>query len=333
MRFDTLDARLFVAIAEHGVLSRGARTVHLSVAAASERVKALEERVGKTLFYRASNGLALTLAGESFLRHARLILSQLALALEDLAQLDDESAGHIRIFANTSAVTEFMPQILGAFMSSWPRVTVDLIERSLRDVIRGVSDGTVDFGIVAGASIPQPLQSIHFSTDRMVVVAPPRHPLGKQRPIAFEQTLSYAQVGLHESTSWGIFMREVTQPLARAPVTRIQLRSFEAMCSMVSAGVGLAVVPESAARRYREQMPLRVYPLTDAWAVRERRIVARDLQALPASSRALMDEIRGYFSRRDSGTPATPGRRSPPGPAAMRRGPRSDDPKTGFQKA
>jgi DNA-binding transcriptional LysR family regulator len=295
IRLDLQDLRLLVAVAEAGVLSKAATRVHLSAAAASERLRHLEDRLGKTLFYRASDGLAPTLAGDSFLRHARIVLQQMARAQEDLAALDDESVGHLRIFANTSAVTEFMPGILGSFMSQRPQVTIDLVERPLRDVVRGVLDGSVDFGIIASNAAPADLQSLHFATDRMVVVAPPGHVLGEARPLHFEQTLAYAQVGLDEASSYGSFMREVTHPLPTGPHTRIQLRSFEALCRMVSAGVGVGVVPESAARRYQQGLPLVLYPLLDAWALRERRVVARDFAALPACGRLLIDAIRLAF--------------------------------------
>lgn len=298
LRLDLQDLRLFEAVAEAGALSKGAARVHLSPAAASERLRHLEERLGKPLFYRASDGLTLNLAGESFLRHARLVLQQIARAREDLAALDDESIGHLRIFANTSAVTEFMPGILGAFMSRRPSVTIDLVERPLRDVLRGVLDGAVDFGIIASNAEPAEVQSIHFATDRMVVVAPTDHALGAVRPLNYEESLAYPQVGLEEGSSHGAFMREVTPALPAGPRTRIQLRSFEALCRMVSAGVGVGVVPESAALRYQKAMPLVLYPLQDAWALRERRVVALDFKALPACGQLLIEEIRESFADR-----------------------------------
>ncbi len=296
MRLDLQDLRLIDAIADTGTLSRGAARVHLSVAAASDRLRHLEERLGKPLFYRSADGMALNLAGASFLRHARLVLQQIARAREDLAALDNESVGHLRIFANTSAVTEFMPGILGAFMARRPMVTIDLMERPLRDVLRGVLDGAVDFGIIASNAEPADLQSVHFATDRMVVVTPPDHALGPVQALRYEQTLFYPQVGLEEGSSHGTFMREVTTTLPAGPRTRIQLRSFEALCRMVSAGVGVGVVPESAALRYKQTMPLTVYPLLDAWALRERRVVALDFTALPACGRLLIEEIRQSFA-------------------------------------
>ncbi len=217
MRIDSKDLQLFVATAETGSLAKGAKLVHLSPAAASERLRALESRVGKPLFYRDPRGLVLNTAGGTFVRHARIMLRQMTLAEEDLADVENDCIGHLRICANTTAVTEFMPGILGRFMAQRPRVTVDLTERSVREVLREVNDGSVDFGIAAGADIPPQLQSIHFSTDHMVLVVPHGHALGDLGRTAFSDPLAFPHIGLADSTSYGMFMKDVSDRFSQAP--------------------------------------------------------------------------------------------------------------------
>ena len=119
-------------------------------------------------------------AGQKLLQHARVIMRQVDHLKHDFQEQADGDAGHIRIFANTTAVTEFMPDILAQFLSVHPGVTVDLQERLTRDIVRGVLDGTTDLGIVAGPVDAPELQTIHFSTDRLVVVVPNGHPLQDQ---------------------------------------------------------------------------------------------------------------------------------------------------------
>jgi DNA-binding transcriptional LysR family regulator len=113
MHFDLSDLRLFVCVAEAGTLTGGARTAYLSAAAASARLKSLEEQVGQKLLYRDNKGVELTLGGEKLLRHARIILRQVEHAKSDLSEGGNDSVGHVRIFANTTAVTEFMPEVKG----------------------------------------------------------------------------------------------------------------------------------------------------------------------------------------------------------------------------
>jgi len=76
MQFDLTDLRLFVRTAEEGALTRAAARQHLSLAAASARIKALEEQSGLPLLYREARGVRLTPAGDAFLHHARGLLHQ-----------------------------------------------------------------------------------------------------------------------------------------------------------------------------------------------------------------------------------------------------------------
>ena len=75
---------------------------------------------------------------------------------------------------------------------------------------------------------------------------------------------------------------------------RIKVYSFEAMCRMVEAGVGLAVLPESSARRHQRTMGLAVIELDEPWRVRERSVLVRDLQALPTVTRALINNLLAH---------------------------------------
>ncbi|WP_247350410.1 LysR family transcriptional regulator [Ralstonia pseudosolanacearum] len=292
MHFDFADLRLFSRIAEEQNLSRGARRAFLSPAAASARLKALEEQLGTRLFYRDNKGLSLTPAGEKLLRHARVIERQFEHVRSDFEEFSKDEVGHIRIFANTTAVTEFMPEVLATFMAERPAVTVDLQERLTRDIIRGVLDGSADLGIISGPIQSDELEVVHFSTDKLVLCTPVGHPLATaDRGIAFADTLDYPHVSLHEGSTLHAFLTELVRDQRRRLQIRIQVRSFEAMCRMVETGVGIGVVPLSAALRHRKTMQLEIVELADAWAIRERAVIVRDLEGLPGCARALIDEL------------------------------------------
>jgi DNA-binding transcriptional LysR family regulator len=291
MHFDLTDLRLFVLTAEEGNLTRAARRQNLSLAAASARIKALEAQSGLHLFFREARGVRLTPPGEAFLHHARGVLRQTEQLRADLLEYGDGLGGHVRVFANTTAVTDFLPEILPGFLSANPRVNVDLQEKPNAEIPRGVLDGRADIGIVAGQVDTLGLQAIHFSTDRLVLVTSRRHPLARRRRVSFSETLDEDAVGMQEGSTLQAFLSTVTNQLGKRLKLRIQLSSFDAMCRMIGAGVGVGVVPESAAQRNRESMHLALVELTDAWSVRERYIVVRDNEALPAYAKALIDAI------------------------------------------
>lgn len=288
MHFDLPDLRLFIHIAESPSLTQGARRAFLSPAAASARIKSLEAQLDSRLLYRDSRGVELTPAGERLLHHARLIMRQVDYLKSEFADYGADAAGHIRIFANTTAVTEFLPEILAGFLAERPGVSVDLQERLSRDIVRGVLDGSTDMGIIAGPVEVSGLQVLHFSTDRLLLAVPKNHPLADKPRVTLRDTLEYQHIGLHEGSTLLSFLREHVEKLGKKLSLRIQVSSFEAICRMIEAGVGIGIIPESAASRHSRTMELTTIELDEPWTVRERSILVRDLDALPGSVRALI---------------------------------------------
>lgn len=295
MQFDLTDLRLYVATANEGNLTRAAAQRHLSLAAASARIKALEGQAGLPLLYREARGVRLTPAGEAFLHHARGVLRQADQLRREMQDYSGGLRGHVRLFANTTAVTDFLPEILPAFLNANPQVNVDLQEKPNAEIARGVLDGSADLGIVAGQVDTLGLRAIHFSTDHLVLVVPRGHRLARRKRIDFAQTLDEDAVGMQEGSTIQTFLAQVTEKLGKPLKLRIQLSSFDAMCRMIGAGVGVGVVPESAARRNLEPMNLVQIELNDAWAVRERFVLVRDGEALPAYAQSLIDTLCAYY--------------------------------------
>lgn len=292
MHFDLADLRLFVEVAECGNLTRGARRAYLSAPAASGRLKALEAQLGTLVFYREAKGVSLTLAGEKLLRHARLILRQVDHLKSEFANMGEDASGHIRIYANTTAVTEFMPEVLAQFLADRPGVTVDLQERLTQDIIRAIIDGSADLGIVSGPVPTKGLQAIHFSTDHLVLATSLDHPLAVNKSVAFANSLAFEHIGLHEGSTLLAFLRSLLEKHGYERMLRVQVRSFEAMCRMVEAGVGIGVMPESAALRHAKTMQIRIVEIEEPWALRERSVLVRDIEALPGCARALVTRLQ-----------------------------------------
>src|SRR5690606_11089466 len=130
------------------------------------------------------------------------------------------------------------------------------------------------------------------STDRLVLMVPVDHPLAGQGPLTLRQTLAYQHIGLHEGSTLLTFLREHVERLGECLSLRIQMSSFEAICRMVEAGVVIGIIPESAARRHSRTMRFATVGLDEPWAVRERSILVRDLEALPGSVRGLVATLR-----------------------------------------
>lgn len=298
MQFDLTDLRLFVLTAEERNITRAAAGRHLSLAAASARIKSLEQQAGLPLLYREARGVRLTPAGEAFLHHARGVLHQSEQLRADMQEYAGGLRGHLRVFANTTAVTDFLPEILPGFLANHPKINIDLQEKPNAEIARGVLDARADIGIVAGQVDTLGLQAIHFSTDRLVLATAKNHRFARRKKIAFAETLDEDAVGMQQGSTLQTFLGQVVDSLGKPLKLRIQLSSFDAMCRMIGAGVGVGIVPESAARRNQASMGIALVELLDAWSVRERYILVRDQTALPSYAQALIETLCGHYRPR-----------------------------------
>lgn len=289
--FDLVDLRLMVRIAESDSLTRGAEAAHMSAPAASTRIRNIEDSLGLQLLHRSSQGVTLTPPGEAFVHHARLVLGQLDHLRADMQEYAQGLRGHLRVHANTTALGEFLPPVLRRYLLDHPDVNVDLQERLSQDIVHAVTQGQTDIGIVAGQVRTGRLQVLPYRRDRLVLVLPQGHVLADRPTINFAETLAFEHIGLNERSAIHAFLQQICDELKRPMTQRIQVGNFEAACRMVDSAVGVAILPESAARRHALTMNITIVPLSDAWAERAMQICVRSLDALPTYARELVEML------------------------------------------
>ena len=292
MRFDLVDLRLFCEVADAGSITRGAERSALALAAASTRIRNMEDALGAPLLERSRQGVTLTPAGRTLLKHARTILSQTARLREDLGAYAGGLSGEVRLLANTNALTEFLPEALSAFLAGHPQVSVNLEERLSDEIVGLVAEGVGDVGIVAGTVDMGSLETFPFRSDRFVVVSSAIHPLAQRSSMTFADVLGFDLVGLDRASSLQRFLSTKAAREGRPLRLRVQLRSFDAVCRLVECGVGVGVVPETTARRAARTMSLGIVELTDDWARRDLTICVRDLSQLAPYARELVKSLR-----------------------------------------
>lgn len=161
-------------------------------------------------------------------------------------------------------------------------------------------------GIIAGPVEASGLQVMHFSTDRLVLIVPACHELASCKTVSLKQTLDFQHIGLHDGSTLLSFLRDHVERMGLNLSLRVQLSSFEAICRLVEAGVGIGIIPESAALRRSQTMNLVTINLDEPWAVRERSILVRELEALPGTVRALIATLMPGPAGAGSVAPAAP---------------------------
>lgn len=293
--FDITDFRVFINVVETSSLTKGAERSFLSVPATSNRIKNLEDNLGVGLLKRSPQGVSLTDAGKIYLQHARIILSQLESLTGDLQQFTKGLTGNLRIAANTTAVTEYLPPVVGAYLKTHPDVHIEMRERLSDDVVRAVRDGSADLGIVSGTIVTEGLQSVPLVSSHLTLIAPLDHPILQSPKVLFRDSLAYPYVSLLEGSAIDIFLNRAAAALHIPMSIRVQVASYDAMFRLVEAGAGIAVVPQAACDRLKADKQIGFCELLDPWSLRTFQLCALDFDALSVFARDFSDNLLNHY--------------------------------------
>jgi DNA-binding transcriptional LysR family regulator len=291
MRWSLQDLRQFVAIAEVGSLSQASERAHTAVSALSARLKSLEEAMGVQLMVRSSKGMSLTAAGHRLLAHARELLEKAQQLDDDIAEYAQQAKGLVRIAANTTAVTEYLPEALLDVMQRHAKLEVSLIEAVTSEVVRSVREGRADLGVFTAGIYADDLEVLPFRSDALVLITSKQHVWAQRSEISFSQTLVSDYICLQRTAALFNFLVQRALDQGLNLRSRIHVSGFEAVARMVGKGVGVAIIPMSAARRLKNLNSLAIVPLTDGWASNDLCIAIRDRTALSASALAVLEVL------------------------------------------
>jgi DNA-binding transcriptional LysR family regulator len=290
-RMDLTSLQLFVAVCELGSIGKAAEREFIAASAISKRLADLETTLGTPLLYRHARGVDLTPAGESLLHHARSVLYSLEKMQGELSEYVDGVRGHVRVHASISAIVQFLPEDLGAFIRQHEQVKIDLEEHLSTEVVRAVQEGAADLGICNAGVGTGELQTLPYRQDQLVLIVPRGHALASENAIAFVQSLDWDHVGLHATSSIYLAMREAAAAAGRSIRLRIHVTGLDAMCRMIHNGLGVGVMPRRAFELMHGVGDLACVELKDDWAQRRIELVARDFSTLPVTARLLVGHL------------------------------------------
>ena len=291
--FDLHTLRIFMLVAETGSLTKAAEKSHMTLSALSKRVAELERTVDCALFLRMPRGLDLTPAGHELVQHARSVLDTVSRMAGDMSDFAIGVRGHVRVWANTSAIIQFLPRDLAAFIQAQPLIRISLEEKLSTDVVAALADGEADLGIFADNVPSQDVEKFLYRRDRLVVLVPPHHPLAARTEVSFAETLGYDFVGLNQGSSLLRRLTDASVTLDKVLRLRIQVASFDGICRMIEAGLGIGILPQGAVRAENFGAGLRAIELTDAWASRTLWVGVKSSAALLPEARKLLEHLRG----------------------------------------
>ena len=292
MKLDPVSLRLFVAVMEESTIAAAAAREHIAASAVSRRLADLEAALRVALFTRSNKGTEPTAAAYALLNLARGVLNDLDGIASQMRDYGAGVRGHVRVVANISAITQFLPAQLQSFMALHPQVDVRLQEQISTAIAQSVAENAADVGILNQGQYGDRVVQLPYRTDELVLVVPTGHALARRKSARLADALPYDFVGAHPGSA---INNQLTRAASEAGLPlrlRMQVTSYDALCLMVAAGLGVGVMPRGSAALYKGSQPIRVVTLNEPWAHRQLVLCVRSEESLSSVARLLVDHLR-----------------------------------------
>lgn len=302
MSFELRHLRYFVAVAEELSFTRAAARLHIAQPPLSQQIRQFEDDLGVKLFDRTKHQVRLTEVGRAVLEEAQRTLVQAGRVAVAARRAAEGQTGSLTVAFSSSMPHTVLPRVLRAFRSRFPGVNLSLQERSTEEQIELLRSGSVDVGFLRlpvddpeGRLVVQPIL-----TERLILALPKGHRLAKRRAVAVKSLAKEPFVSLPRHAAPGLH-EQIEAMCRRAgfrPIVSQEAQQIQAIIGLVSAGLGVAIVPASIQSLHRKQVVYR--PIQGPPAITRMAVAYEAENASPAFRsflRVVADELDSRKSR------------------------------------
>ncbi len=250
-----------VALADHGHFGRAAEAVFVSQPALSAQVRELEERLGVQLFERNRRATRPTEVGAEVVHRARAILRELGDLMAATAAWQGDLRGTVRIGAIPTMAPYLLPTVTAAVRGAWPQVSVELSELRTAELVAGISEGTLDLGLLATPYETGALAVREIGVEDFVLTVPASHELAGSGPVSVSVLAGLPVLLLEEGHCLRDHAMAACSLAGSVEHAEVRSASLSTLSQMVASEVGVTLLPESA-------LPVEVRPGSGLDAVR-----------------------------------------------------------------
>ncbi|MFI5445152.1 LysR family transcriptional regulator [Polaromonas sp. UC242_47] len=298
MKLDPVSLKLFIAVVEEQGIGKAAERGHIAAAAISKRITELEITLGTQLLTRSHKGVEPTVAGIALLRLARQALHSLDEVHTQMLDYASGTRGQVRLFANISAITQFLPGDLARFAEEYPEIQLHLEERNSAVTMKAVAENAADVGIYTRQPHGDDIETRPYEEDELAVVLRRDHPLAVHKSLHLTDLLDWDFFGLRTGSAINSQLTEAAVRTGRTIRLRVQVTGYDALCLMVSAGLGIAIAPRHLVRLFVKRLNICEVKLAEPWARRELGICVRAHAELPTASSLLVKHLQQCANER-----------------------------------
>lgn len=268
MRFDWTDLRIFLHVYEAGSMTGAAARCHLTLAAVSARIRALEDGNGIVLLERKARGVAATAAGEVLADHARRVFDQVLQLERDLLHARGKGPRRTVLLANSAALARPLADAVAEVQALDASGPILVRESASEATVQALRCGAADVGIVSDAVETRGLRADDLGPDPLVLVVPGKHALAARSGICFAEALAQPWVAWGEQGALSAHLQMRALALGARIEPRLSYPTLPGVLRLVSGGLGVTVLPRAVLPPQPGDAGYACIPLQEAWALR-----------------------------------------------------------------
>jgi len=255
--------RYFIAIVDHGSLTRAAEVVCVAQPALSQQLAALEEEFGVPLLHRSAKGVRPTEAGRTLYRHIRNILRQVEIAGADVRLAGTEVSGTVAIGLPTTAAAAFGMALVRTVRQRFPQVRLQLFESMSGYIAELLNQNRLDFAILFRDTPSRAVEPEPLASEPLYLIGTPPGPAPRGKAAGSAATISLKALDdvplVLPSGSQGL--REVVErAFAKAGITLNVVADLDSLPFLLAAareGLACTILPASSLSEHDADMPRR----------------------------------------------------------------------------
>ena len=247
--------RYFLAVAKNGNFSRAAEQCHVAQPSLSQQIQKLEEELGEKLFNRLKRCAVLTAAGEALLPRATRIVNEVEAARHDVADASDLVRGSVSIGILPTIAPYLLPRVLLLVANEYPGISIMVHEEPTAQLLRMAGACEIDLAIVSLPIHDDRFVIESLLEEELLLAVPPDHRLARKRSIHLSDLEGERFILMKEGHCLSDQTLRFCERQDMSPSIAFRSAQLETIQALVTAGVGVSLIPEMACRSNRSSQP------------------------------------------------------------------------------
>lgn len=252
---DLAEIEAILAVAEFGSFGEAADHLAISQSAISARIRSAEEALGVKLFHRTTRKVTITSHGERLKNRALSTLSELKSVIEEFRDEERLARGHVKVGSTPTISAIALPDLVSKFSQEFPGITVSIRDDFFGEALERVANGDVDLGLVPVNSDYESyaIDFEHLFIEKMVILAPLRHPLQKLKRVTLSDVARYPVISMPPQTAMHSHLTRAFADHGLKFQANIQTMHALSAVALVRAGHGITLMPEGVLKFIRHE--------------------------------------------------------------------------------